>query len=164
MSFVSGTSGNCSILMGDGTTGADFYRGYVQYQNANDSMLFATSSQERMRINASGEISGTSFQEHYTALSGTTPSIDADTGGYFSLTTSGNTTFTFAAVTTGRSVGFLLEILAGGGHTLTWPSTVDWGGGAAPDAPASGAKNLYVFTTRDSGTNWIGALASVAYA
>jgi len=119
---------------------------------------------ERMRVNASGEISGTSFQENYAALSGTTPSIDADTGGYFSLTTSGNTTFTFAAVTTGRSVGFLLEITAGGGHTLTWPSSVDWAGGTAPDAPASGAKNLYVFTTRDSGTNWIGALASAAYA
>lgn len=117
-----------------------------------------------MLINASGEISGTSFQENYAALSGTSPTVDADTGGYFSLTTSGNTTFTFASVTTGRSVGFLLEITAGGGHTLTWPGTVDWGGGAAPDAPASGAKNLYVFVTRDSGTNWIGALASAAYA
>ena len=122
-----------------------------------------------MKINASGEISGTSFQENYAALSGTTPSIDADTGGYYSLTTSGNTTFTFAAVTTGRSVGFLLEITAGGAHNLIWPSAagtskVFWAGGTAPDAPASGAKNLYVFVTRDSGTNWIGALASAAYA
>jgi len=129
----------------------------------------AISFSESMRISASGEISGTSFQENYAALSGTTPSIDADTGGYFSLTTSGNTTFTFAAVTTGRSVGFLLEITAGGAHNLIWPSAagtskVFWAGGTAPDAPASGAKNLYVFVTRDSGTNWIGALASAAYA
>jgi hypothetical protein len=98
-------------------------------------------------------------QEANTALSGTTPSIDADTAGSFTLTTSGNTTFTFASVTSGRSVGFVLKLTAGGGHTITWPSSVDWAGGTAPDAPASGETDVLVFYTVDGGTNWYGALA-----
>ena len=87
-----------------------------------------------------------------------------DAGGGFSLTTSGNTTFTFSSCTSGVAVGFALQVTAGGTHTLTWPSSVDWAGGTAPDAPASGASNLYVFYTRDGGTNWIGVLSAAAYA
>ena len=115
-------------------------------------------------LNASAIVFAESLQEDYDAASGTTPTLDADNAGYFSLTTSGNTTFTFGGVTSGRSVGFILSVTAGGTHTLTWPSTVDWAGGAAPDAPASGASNLYVFVTRDGGSNWVGVLSSAAYA
>jgi len=98
-------------------------------------------------------------QEANTALSGTTPSISAETAGSFTLTTSGNTTFTFAGVTSGRSVGFVLKLTAGGGHTITWPSSVDWAGGTAPDAPASGETDVLVFYTVDGGTNWYGVLS-----
>jgi len=56
ISLVSGTSSNCSILMGDGTTGSDFYRGYIQYQNSNDSMLFATSAGTKMTIDSTGAV------------------------------------------------------------------------------------------------------------
>ena len=115
-------------------------------------------------LTVAGTVSAVSLQEDYDAASGTTPTLDADNAGYFSLTTSGNTTFTFGGVTSGRSVGFILSVTAGGTHTLTWPSTVDWAGGAAPDAPASGASNLYVFVTRDGGSNWVGVLSSAAYA
>jgi hypothetical protein len=97
--------------------------------------------------------------EDYDALSGTTPSIDADTAGSFALTTSGNTTFTFASVTSGITVGFVLKITAGGTHTITWPASVDWAGATAPDAPASGETDVLVFYTVDGGTNWYGALA-----
>ncbi len=54
MSFISGTSSNASILFGDGLTGTDVYKGYIQYEHANDAMTFATSATERMRINSSG--------------------------------------------------------------------------------------------------------------
>ena len=134
------------------TNGAG-YTTYTSNQatNTSSSVSFAT-------------VNAISLQEDYDAASGTTPTLDADNAGYFSLTTSGNTTFTFGGVTSGRSVGFILSVTAGGGHTLTWPSSVDWAGGAAPDAPASGASNLYVFVTRDGGTNWVGVLSSAAYA
>ena len=110
----------------------------------------------------SGVLMGESLQEDYDSLSGTSPSPDADNAGAFSLTTSGNTTFTFGSVTSGRSVGFLIELTAGGTHTVTWPSSVDWAGGSAPDAPASGEKDVLVFWTRDGGTTWHGFLAGDA--
>ena len=97
--------------------------------------------------------------EDYDALSGITPTIDADNAGSFALTTSGNTTFTFSSVTSGITVGFVLKVTAGGTHTLTWPISVDWAGGTAPDAPASGETDVFVFYTVDGGTNWYGALA-----
>ena len=96
-----------------------------------------------------------SWQELYTAKSGTSVTIDADTSGAFSLSMSGNTTFTFSAVDSSVSVGFILQ-LTGNGSTVTWPSSVDWAGGTAPDAPASGETDIYVFWTRDGGTTWYG--------
>ena len=101
--------------------------------------------------------------EDYDALSGTSPTCNVDNAGAFSLTMSGNTTFTFSGADSGWSMGFILQ-LTGNGSTVTWPSSVDWAGGTAPDAPASGASNLYVFWTRDGGSNWHGVLSSAAYA
>jgi len=42
--------------MGDGTTGTDYYRGYIQYENSNDAMAFATGTTERMRIGSDGTL------------------------------------------------------------------------------------------------------------
>ena len=88
-------------------------------------------------------------------LSGTSPSVDPNTGAAWSLTMTGNTTFTFGTTTSGYSTGIVIE-LTGNGSTVTWPSSVDWAGGTAPDAPASGETDIYVFWTRDGGTTWYG--------
>ena len=104
----------------------------------------------------SGVVTAESLQEDYDSLSGTSPAPDADNAGAFSLTTSGNTTFTVGSVTSGRSVSFIVELTAGGTHTVTWPASVEWAGGTAPDAPASGETDIYVFWTRDGGTTWYG--------
>ena len=56
MSFISGTSSNNSILFGDGLTGTDVYRGYIQYEHSNNAMTFATVSAERMRLKSDGQI------------------------------------------------------------------------------------------------------------
>ena len=66
ISMVAGTSNNCSILMGDGKTGTDVYRGYIQYNHSNDSMLMATSSATRMTIDSSGNVGiGTNAPSSY---------------------------------------------------------------------------------------------------
>ena len=104
-----------------------------------------------------------SLRERYVALSGTTPTCNVGLGGMFSLTLTGNTTFSFSNATNDFSAGFILQ-LTGNGSTVTWPSGVDWAGGTAPDAPGSGETNLYVFVSRDGGTNWIGVLSAAAYA
>ena len=49
--------------------------------------------------------------------------------------------------------------LTGNGSTVTWPGSVKWAGGSAPDAPANGETDILVFVTRDGGTNWYGVLS-----
>ena len=93
--------------------------------------------------------------EDYDALSGTSPTCNVDNAGAFSLTMTGNTTFTFSGADNNWSMGFILQ-LTGNGGTVTWPSSVDWAGGTAPDAPASGETDIYVFWTRNGGTTWYG--------
>jgi len=56
VSLVSGTSNQCSILMGDGTTGTDIYKGYLQYDNNTDGMLIATNATSRINIDSSGNV------------------------------------------------------------------------------------------------------------
>mgnify|MGYP003344128441 CR=1 FL=1 len=56
VSLVSGTSNQCSILMGDGTTGTDIYKGYLQYDNNTDGMLIATNATSRINIDSSGRV------------------------------------------------------------------------------------------------------------
>ena len=99
-----------------------------------------------------------SLREDYDALSGTSPTCNVNSGGAFSLSMSGNTTFSFTSPASGYSTGFVLQ-LTGNGSTVTWPASVDWAGGTAPDAPASGETDLLVFWTRDGGTTWYGMLA-----
>jgi hypothetical protein len=112
-------------------------------------------------------VSDATFDTYITsaALSGTTPSVDVGARDTYTLTTSGSTTFTFTGVPSSGQVGtFSLIITAGGAHTLTWPASVDWAGGTAPDAPASGEKDIYTFMTVDGGTTWYGFLAGDAMA
>ena len=98
------------------------------------------------------------YYEDYDALSGTSVTVNCDTAQAFSLTMTGNTTFTFNSVSNPWSTGFVLE-LTGNGGTVTWPTSVEWAGGTAPDAPASGETDIYVFWTRDGGTTWYGVLS-----
>ena len=169
--FFSDTNGRTAFA------GGDFYiQSITNYYNYATNQYLGNTSGDNLycrgntisgnswSITGAGDATFVSTKESYVALSGTTPSIDVDAGGGFSLTTSGNTTFTFASFTTAKSCAFVLELTAGGAHTITWPASVDWAGGTAPDAPASGATNIYVFWSRDGGTTWYGVLSSAAAA
>ena len=52
----SATNGVGSILFGDGASGVDVYRGYVQYNHTADALLLATAAAARMRIDSSGRV------------------------------------------------------------------------------------------------------------
>jgi len=54
--MLSSTSGDCAFHFGDGTSGTDRYRGYINYSNNTDFMSFGTSTSERMRISSSGMV------------------------------------------------------------------------------------------------------------
>ena len=112
-------------------------------------------------VTLSEELKAKSYNETYVSLSaGSTVDIDNETGNVFALTTNQNTTFTFSnPPASGTAYGFTLKLTAGGTHTITYPGSVDFAGGTAPDAPASGETDVLVFITVDGGTNWYGALA-----
>ena len=48
--------------------------------------------------------------------------------------------------------------------TITYPASVKWSGATAPDAPAAGEKDLYVFVTTDGGTTYYAKQAGDAVA
>jgi hypothetical protein len=134
--------------------------GAVQLYHNNSSKLDTLSN--GVSINGNLYVDN-SVAEDWDSLSGTTPTCNVDAAGAFSLTMTGNTTFTFSGADNNWSQGFVLQ-LTGNGSTVTWPTSVKWAGGTAPDAPASGETDIYVFWTRDGGTNWYGVLSSDAAA
>ena len=139
---------------GIGFLDSDQQWAYRHYRDSRHEWLINNS--EYMQLDTSGLfLHDGSLREDYDALSGTSPTCNVNSGGAFSLTMSGNTTFTFTSPTSGYSTGFILQ-LTGNGGTVTWPASVDWAGGTAPDAPASGETDIYVFWTRDGGTTWYG--------
>ncbi len=88
--------------------------------------------------------------------------IDFAVGNFFSKTLgAGNNTFTMVNYPTSGKVQFItLELTqpGGGNGTVTWPSAVDWQDGTAPTLSTTGSgKDVFVFYTRDGGSNVIGA-------
>ena len=159
-------TGNVSITGDFTTVGTLDHTGAATFSSSVDMASVAISGTATMGdTTVSGEFIADSLNETHSTLTGTTVNIDCETGNFFTLSTSGNTTFTFSnAPTSGTAYSFTLKLLASGAHTITWPSAVDWAGGTAPDAPASGETDFLVFTTTDNGTTWYGFLAGDAMA
>ncbi len=93
---------------------------------------------------------------------GTTCTIDLESGNAITATLNGNCTFSFSnPPAIGRMGSLTLYLLndGSGGRTTTWPSSVKWSGGSQPirDAAAN-ARNIYTFITFDGGANWFGSL------
>lgn len=130
----------------------------------------ATLTSAGVIIAGSGDISGEfiadSYNDTYVTLTAAAAvTVNCETGNMFALTTSTGTTFTFSnppANNTGY--GFTLKLTAGGTHTITWPTSVDWADGTAPDAPATGTTSVLVFITHTGGTTWYGFQAGAAMA
>jgi hypothetical protein len=100
------------------------------------------------------------YSETKVALSAAaTVDIDLTTGNVFALTADQNTTFTFSDPSpTGKSCAFtLVWTQDASDRTISWPASVDWAGGSAPDVTSGSAKiDVYTFFTLDAGTIWYG--------
>ena len=101
------------------------------------------------------------YAESYTATSGTgTVDLDLTDGNVFQHTAAGgNVTFTFSnPPASGKAGAFTLKwIQDSSDRTITWPVTVDWPGGAAPDVTSGSAKvDVYTFFTVNGGSDWYG--------
>jgi hypothetical protein len=94
--------------------------------------------------------------------------INLANGNVFSVTLTGNVTFTFPTTpaSTACSFGLYIKQDGTGGRTVTWPtSSVKWAGGAAPSlSTAANALDILVFETIDGGTTWYGSLVGLAFA
>ncbi len=56
MTIVSGTSSYGALFFADGTSGADAYRGFIQYNHSGDNFEIGTNGSERMRITSGGQV------------------------------------------------------------------------------------------------------------
>ena len=122
-------------------------------------------------VTLAAELKATSYNEAYVAVtsSGASTTVNCEAGNSFSHTLTENTTFTFSnPPASGTAYSFSIEIIqdaSASGFTVTWPASVDWPAGAAPTLTATAsAKDVFVFTTRDSGTTWYGFTAGLALA
>ena len=122
-------------------------------------------------VTLAAELKATSYNESYVAVtsSGAATTVNCETGNSFSHTLTENTTFTFSnPPASGTAYTLSLEIIqdsGASGYTVTWPSSVDWPAATAPTLTATAsAKDIFVFTTRDGGTNWYGFTAGQALA
>jgi hypothetical protein len=135
----------------------------VYYDNA---VKISTTS---VGADVTGELIADSYNETYAAVtsSSNATTVDCEAGNAFSHTLTENTTFTFSnPPASGTAYSFSIEIIqdaSASGFTVTWPSSVDWPSATAPTLTATAsAKDVFVFTTRDGGTNWYGFTAGQA--
>jgi hypothetical protein len=102
-------------------------------------------------------------EERVGSISGTT--LDLSTGNVFSDAPATSPTYVFSnPPATGTAYGFTLKVTPSATVTVTWPASVDWAGGTAPTAPASGETDVYAFYTQDGGTTYYGFQAGDAMA
>jgi hypothetical protein len=120
-------------------------------------------------VDITGELVADSYNETYAAVtsSSNATTVDCEAGNAFSHTLTENTTFTFSnPPASGTAYSFSIEIIqdaSASGFTVTWPASVDWPAATAPTLTATAsAKDVFIFTTRDGGSNWYGFTAGQA--
>ena len=122
-------------------------------------------------VDITGELVADSYNETYAAVTSTSnaTTVNCETGNSFMHTLTENTTFTFSnPPASGTAYTMSIEIIqdaSASGFTVTWPTSVDWPAATAPTLTATAsAKDVFVFTTRDGGTTWLGFTAGQALA
>ena len=119
----------------------------------------------KMTLNSTGAVKPVTYQETYVSKSAaSTVTCDLSTANHFAVTMDQNTTFAFTnPPTSGTSFAFTLIVTQHStAVTLTWPGSVDWAGGSAPDAAGNNEVQAYGFITRDGGTTYYGFLGGTA--
>lgn len=137
-----------------------------------DSVSFSIASQETTVIGLSFSSDGTkmyvvgisSDSVHQYSLS---TAFDLSTASYDNInlsvatqdTTPNDVTFNSEGTkmyVVGRSADAVFQYSTAIDATLTWPSSIEWAGGVAPAAPATGETDLFTITTDDGGTTYTG--------
>lgn len=166
---VTSTAAELNIL--DGVTATTAELNYVDgvtsaIQTQIDAKMSPTYTGD---VDITGELIVDSYNETYGAVtsSSNATTVNCEAGNAFSHTLTENTTFTFSnPPASGTAYSFSIEIIqdaSASGFTVTWPASVDWPAATAPTLTATAsAKDVFVFYTRDGGTNWYGFTAGQA--
>lgn len=150
---------------GAGFTGSQGIQGEIGYTGSigsanigglTDVTITGVSTNDNLRYSGSAWVNEPERVENFTSV-GTGTAINCALGNVFAVTPSTSPTYTFSnPPASGTAYGFTLTVTPSATVTITWPASVDWAGGAAPDAPASGETDVFAFFTRDGGTTWYG--------
>ena len=82
--------------------------------------------------------------------------VDCSLGNVQTKSISGSVTLTFSnPPTSGKAGAFTLITTLSSSPVITWPSSVKWAEGTAPDLTAAGI-DIFTFMTTDGGSNWYG--------
>jgi len=163
---------NAGAVFNEGSADVDFRvesngnANMVFVDGGNDKVAIGTATATAM-LTVAGSLKPITYQETYIAKSAaSTVTCDLATGTSFSVTLDQNTTFAFTNPPgSGTAFSFTLFVTQHStAVTLTWPNTVDWAGGSAPDAAGNNAVQAYAFFTRDGGTTYYGFLGGTAIA
>ena len=151
-------------------------RNLAQFNNSSGyaRLYFDTGSASTVKLQTSavgvaitGAVKPTTYNETYVASSAaSTVTLDLATATSFSLTMDQATTFAFSSPpSSGTAFSFTLFLTQhSSAVAITWPNTVDWAGGSAPDAAGANELQAYAFFTRDGGTTYYGFLGGTAIA
>lgn len=144
-------------------TGTDDTKFATPKAIADSNVVFTTKSQTLTNKTISnptisdGTLSGTAIQKvthPVVTLSGTTPTIDCNSGDNFEITLSGNTTFSVANASERQF--FIVKVKQGSGtsYTCTWFSGITWitSGGSAPQQTTV-SNGITVYGFECTGTN-----------
>lgn len=158
----SATSANSnSVLLGNGT-----WKELPVFSSSVDGLVPASGATAGKVLQGNGTWDNTSLvsiSEKSQALNNVSGSraIDLSFGLFISATITGATTFSFTNTPT-DAVVVVLQLTNGGSQTITWPTSIKWAGGKAPNLTASGV-DIIVLTTSNSGSKWYG-IANLKYA
>jgi hypothetical protein len=98
-----------------------------------------------------------------SASSSTAYTVDLSTANIFTISMTGNCTFTFSnPPASGTSFSFMLILTqdATGSRTATWPASVKWPNGSTPTLTTTANKvDILNFITVNGGTTYYGALS-----
>jgi hypothetical protein len=164
---TTGTASNVTgtVAVANGGTGATTLTGYVK--GSGTSAMTASASIPVADVTGAAPLASPTFtgtvttaisdmlgpvRGNITAVAAL--DIDCSVGNYFTKTIAGNSTFTFSNAPASRAFAFTLELTHTSG-TVTWPTSVKWGGDTAPTL-TTGKTHLFTFVTDDGGTRWRG--------